>query len=104
MATKTKTRINVRPLHDKLIVERDVAESVTSSGIYLPESSKDRPKTGTVVAVGDGRLNSETGERVSMSVKNGDKIIFTSYAGTEIKLDGDEFLIMNEGDILAIVD
>lgn len=104
MATKTKTRINVRPLHDKLIVERDEAESITSSGIYLPESSKDRPKTGTVIAVGDGRLNSETGERVAMSVKNGDKIIFTSYAGTEMKLDGEEYLIMNEGDILAIVD
>lgn len=104
MATKTKAKINVRPLHDKLIVERDEAESVTSSGIYLPESSKDRPKTGTVIAVGDGRLNTETGERVAMSVKKGDKIIFTSYAGTEIKLDGDEYLIMNEGDILAIVD
>jgi len=104
MATKTKAKIKVRPLHDKLIVERDEAESVTSSGIYLPESSKDRPKTGTVVAVGDGRLNTDTGERVPMSVKSGDKIIFTSYAGTEIKLDGDEYLIMNEGDILAIVD
>ncbi|MFT5423745.1 MAG: chaperonin GroES [Phycisphaerales bacterium] len=100
----TKTKIRVRPLHDKLIVERDEAESVTSSGIYLPESSKDRPKTGTVIAIGDGRLNTETGERVPMSVKNGDSIIFTSYAGTEIKLDGDEYLIMNESDILAIVD
>ena len=100
----TKNKIRVRPLHDKLIVERDEAETQTASGIYIPESSKDRPKTGTVIAVGDGRLNTETGERVAMGVANGDKIIFTSYAGTEIKLDGDEYLIMNESDILAIVD
>ena len=102
MATKTKVRI--RPLHDRLIVERDEAASQTDAGIYLPESSKDRPKSGTVVSVGDGRLNTDTGERIAMGVKAGDKIIFTSYAGTEIKLDGDEYLIMNESDILAIVD
>ena len=103
-ATKRKTDLKIRPLHDRIIVERDEAETMTESGIYLPETSKDRPKTGTVLAVGDGALNTETGERIPLTVKKGDKVIFTSYAGTEIKISGDEVLIMSEDDILAIVD
>jgi len=108
MATATKTRkttkVDIRPLHDKIIVRRDEAETVTDSGIYLPESSKERPKTGTVEAVGDGKLNTDTGERTPLSVKKGDKIIFTSYAGTEVKLGDDELLIMTEDDVLAVID
>ncbi|MCL4220327.1 MAG: co-chaperone GroES [Phycisphaerales bacterium] len=106
MATKTKkaTNIGVRPLHNKILVERDEAEGRTESGIYLPESSKDRPKTGTVKAVGDGSLNTETGQRIPLTVKTGDRVIFSSYAGTEIKLEGEELLIMSEEDILAIID
>lgn len=106
MATKTKTqsKINVRPLHDKIIVKRDEAESVTESGIYLPESSKDKPKSGTVQAIGDGRLNTETGERIPLTVQSGDRVLFTSYAGTEIKLDGVEMLILDESEVLAVVD
>lgn len=100
----TKTRIAIRPLHDKLLVRRDEAESQTESGIYLPESSKDTPKTGIVEAVGDGALNTETGERIPMTIKKGDRVIFTSYAGTEVKLNDEEMLIMNESDILAVVD
>ena len=103
-ATKTATRTSLRPLHDKILVVRDEAESQTASGIYLPESSKDRPKTGTIHAVGDGALNTDTGERIPLTVKKGDRVIFTSYAGTEVKLGEDEYLIMNEDDILAIVD
>lgn len=108
MATATKSKpkaaLNVRPLHDKIIVRRDEAETMTSSGIYLPESGKERPKTGTIASVGDGKLNTETGERTPLTVKAGDKIIFTSYAGTEIKLDGEELLIMSEDDVLAVID
>ena len=106
MATKTKkaTNLSVRPLHNKILVERDEAEGRTESGIYLPEGSKDRPKTGTIKAVGDGSLNTETGERIPLTVKAGDRVIFSSYAGTEIKLDGEELLIMSEEDILAIID
>lgn len=106
MATKTKkaTTLGVRPLHNKILVERDEAEGRTESGIYLPESSKDRPKTGTVKAVGDGSLNTETGHRIPLTVKAGDRVIFSSYAGTEIKLEGEELLIMSEEDILAIID
>jgi chaperonin GroES len=103
-ATKTKSKVDIRPLHDKIIVRRDEAEGVTESGIYLPESSKERPKTGTIEAVGDGKLNTETGERTPLTLKKGDKVIFTSYAGTEIKLGDDELLIMSEDDVLAVID
>ena len=104
MATKTKSKVSIRPLADKVLVERDEAETQTASGIYLPEGAKDKPKSGTVIAVGDGRINSETGERIPLTIKKGDKVIFTSYAGTELKLDGDEYLMMSESDVLAIVD
>jgi len=107
-APKTKkpapANLTIRPLHDKIIVRRDEAEGKTESGIYLPESSKERPKTGTVEAVGNGKLNTETGARTPLTVKKGDKIIFSSYAGTEIKLDGDELLIMSEDEVLAVID
>ncbi len=104
MATATKTKIDIRPLHDKIIVRRDEAETMTESGIYLPESAKDRPKTGVVEAVGDGKLNTETGDRTPLTVKQGDKVIFSSYAGTEVKLGDDELLIMSEDDVLAVID
>lgn len=108
MATATKSKKKsttaVRPLHDKIIVRRDEAESQTESGIYLPESSKDRPKTGVIEAVGDGKLNTETGERIPLTLKTGDRVIFSSYAGNEVKLDDEEFLIMSEDEILAVID
>lgn len=108
MATATKSKKKstaaVRPLHDKILVSRDEAETQTDSGIFLPEGSKDRPKTGVIQAVGDGKLNTETGDRIPLSVSKGDRVIFSSYAGTEIKLDGDELLIMSEDEILAIID
>ncbi|MFG0284685.1 MAG: co-chaperone GroES [Phycisphaerales bacterium JB039] len=104
MATKTKVAINIRPLHDKIIVLRDEAEDRTESGIYLPESSKDKPRTGKVQAVGDGALNTDTGDRIPLTIKKGDKVIFSSYAGSEIKIDGVDLLIMSEDDVLAIVE
>ncbi len=94
----------IRPLGDKILVRRDEAQSKTESGIFLPESSKDRPKTGVIEAVGTGALNTDTGERIPLAVKKGDKVIFSSYAGTEVKLDGEELLIMSEEDILAVID
>ena len=98
------TKSTVRPLHDKILVKRDEAETKTTSGIYLPETSKDKPKTGTIQAVGDGALNTETGQRIPLTVKKGDKVIFSSYSGTEVKLEGEELLIMSEDDILAVID
>lgn len=104
-ATKsTRKALSIRPLHDRVIVERDEPEAMTESGIYLPDTSKDRPKTGTVLAVGDGALNTETGERVPLTVRKGDRVIFASYAGTEIKLDGEEYLILSEDEILAVME
>jgi chaperonin GroES len=109
MSTATKsapkgTRTAVRPLGDKILVKRDEAATKTDSGIFLPETSKDKPKTGVIEAVGTGNLNTDTGERIPLTVKKGDRVIFTSYAGTEIKLDGVEYLMMSEDDILAVVD
>lgn len=97
------TSLNVRPLGDKVLVRRDEPEERTASGIYLPETGKERPKTGVVEAVGDGALNPKTGERIPLSVRRGDRVIFNSYAGTEVKIADQELLIMSEDDILAVI-
>lgn len=96
--------MNVRPLGDKLLVKRAEAQTKTDSGIYLPESAKDKPKEGKVIALGQGLLNKDTGKYMPFSVKKGDRIIFTSYSGTEVKLDGEEYLIMTEDDILGVIE
>jgi chaperonin GroES len=95
--------MNVKPLGDKLIVQRAEAMQQTESGIYLPESAKDKPKEGKIVAIGNGRLNHDTGDRIPFTVKKGDHVIFTSYGGTEIKIDNCDYLIMTEDDILGII-
>ncbi|HVP10572.1 MAG TPA: co-chaperone GroES [Phycisphaerae bacterium] len=99
----TVTKVKVRPLGDKVLVKRIEAESMTAGGIVLPDTAKEKPKRGRVQAVGDGKLL-DTGERSKMQVKKNDEVIFTSYAGTEIKIDGEEFLILDENDILAVVE
>ena len=104
MATKTASRVTVRPLGNKVLVRRDEADTITDAGIFLPESAKDKPKTGVVEAVGTGALNTETGDRIPMTLKKGERIIFSSYAGSEIRLEDDELLIMAEDEILAIID
>jgi chaperonin GroES len=96
--------MNVKPLGDKLLIQRAEAKQQTDSGIYLPESAKDKPKEGQVIAVGNGRLNQETGNRIPFTVKEGDNVLFSSYAGTEIKIDNNEYLIMTEDDILGIIE
>ena len=93
----------LRPLGDKILIKRVEAESKTKSGIVLPDAAKEKPKRGKVLAVGNGRRN-DKGELVALGVKKGDEVIFTSYAGTEIKLDGEEVLIMSEDDVLAVVE
>jgi chaperonin GroES len=100
MATKTKTQI--RPLGDRVLVQRLEAEEKTAGGILLPESAKEKPKEGKVVALGDGKLL-DNGERSSFSVKKNDRVLFSSYAGTEVKVDGEEYLIMREEDILGVI-
>jgi len=96
--------MKVRPLGDKILIKRCEAQERTDAGIYLPESAKDKPKEGEIIALGNGLLNKETGEYMPFTVKKGDRVIFNSYAGTEVKIDGDDFLIMTEDDVLGIID
>ncbi|TVQ56690.1 MAG: co-chaperone GroES [Phycisphaerales bacterium] len=96
--------MKVRPLGDKIIIKRAEAQKKTDSGIFLPESAKDKPKEGKVIALGNGHFNRETGEYTPFTVKKGDRVIFTSYAGTEIKIDDEELLIMTEDDILGVIE
>ena len=96
--------MNVRPLGDKILIKRADPETKTDAGIYLPESAKDKPKEGKVLADGNGRLNKDTGEYIPFSVKKGDRVIFTSYAGTEIKIGDEDILILTEDDILGVID
>ena len=93
----------VKPLGDKILVKRLDAEEVTKGGIVLPDSAKEKPKEGRVIEVGPGKVLDD-GSRGKLQVKQGDRVLFTSYAGTEIKVDGQEFLVMSEEDVLAIVE
>lgn len=95
--------MNVVPLNDKIVVKRLEAETTTAGGIVLPDTAKEKPKQGRVVSLGDGKLL-DNGQRAKFQVKEGDRVLFTSYAGSEVKLDGDEYLIMTEDDILAVVE
>lgn len=102
MTTKTKGKLNIQPLGDRVIVQRAEAEEKTAGGILLPETAKDKPKEGKILAVGEGKVN-DKGERQKMTLKVGDRVLFTSYAGTEVKYQGEEFLIMSENDVLAVI-
>jgi chaperonin GroES len=95
--------MKIVPLNDKLLVERLEAEEKTAGGIVLPDTAKEKPKQGKVLAVGEGKAL-ETGGRSQFQVKVGDRVLFTSYAGNEVTHEGKEFLIMTEDDILAVVD
>lgn len=93
----------IRPINDKILVKRLEAEETTKGGIVLPDSAKEKPKEGRVLAVGAGRVL-DNGERAAFQVKANDCVIFSFYSGTEVKVDGEEFLILEESDILAVVD
>ncbi len=97
------SRVAIRPLGEKVLVKRLEADERTAGGIVLPDTAKEKPKRGKVLNVGDGRLL-DTGERKPLQVKKGDQVLFTSYAGTEVKVEGEEMIIMDESDILAILD
>jgi chaperonin GroES len=94
--------MKLTPLHDRVIVKRIEEEEKTAGGIIIPDTAKEKPQQGRIMAVGKGNML-ENGQIVSMTVKEGDRILFGKYAGTEIKIDGEEHLIMREDDILAIV-
>jgi chaperonin GroES len=94
--------MKITPLNDKIVVQRLEAEDKTAGGIILPDNAKEKPKQGKILSVGEGKVL-ENGSRASFQVKAGDKVLFTSYAGTEVTVDGKELLIMTEDDILAVV-
>ena len=95
--------MKIRPLADKVLVERVEAENKTAGGIVLPDTAKEKPQRGKIINVGEGKVLDD-GTRKSMQVKKGDMVLFTSYAGTEVKIDGKEYLIMDESDIMAVIE
>jgi len=95
--------MRIRPLQDRVIVKRTEEEETTKGGIIIPDSAKEKPMEGKVIAVGAGKVL-EDGKKVPLDVKEGDKVLFSKYAGTEVKIDGEEHLIMREDDILGIIE
>ena len=95
--------MNIRPLNDRILVKRLEEEGKSKGGIIIPDSAKEKPAEGKVIAVGNGRLN-DKGERVKMELKAGDRILFSKYGGTEVKIDGNDYLIMREDDVLGVVE
>ena len=95
--------MKIKPLNDRVLVKRLEETQMTKGGIYIPDTAKEKPIEGRIMAVGAGKI-SDKGERMPMSVKEGDRILFAKYAGTEIKLEGEEYLMMREDDILAIIE
>jgi chaperonin GroES len=95
--------MKIRPLNDRILVKRLEEEEKTAGGIIIPDSAKEKPAEGEIVSVGPGKMN-DSGDRVAMDVKAGDRVLFSKYGGTDVKLDGDDYLIMREDDILGVIE
>ncbi|MBT3186202.1 MAG: co-chaperone GroES [Candidatus Thioglobus sp.] len=95
--------MNIRPLHDRVIVRRTEEEKTTASGLIIPDSATEKPSKGEIVATGNGRIN-DNGDTVALDVKVGDQVLFGQYAGTEIKVDGEALLVMREDDVVAVIE
>ena len=95
--------MKIRPLNDRILVKRVESETKTAGGIIIPDSAKEKPAEGEVIAVGSGKLN-DKGERVALEVKKGDLVLFSKYGGTDIKVEGIDYLIMREDDILGVIE
>jgi chaperonin GroES len=102
MATATATKTKLRPLHDRILVKRVEEEEVRRGGIIIPDTAKEKPQEGKVIAVGTGRVTDE-GKKIPLDVKAGDRILFGKYSGSEVKIDDEEYLIMKEEDVLGIL-
>jgi chaperonin GroES len=100
---ETVTQIKLKPLGDRVVIKPATREETTKSGIVLPDTAKEKPQRGTVIAVGEGRKDDD-GDRIPVDVKVGDTVLFAKYAGTEFKIDNDELLILTEKDILAVIE
>jgi chaperonin GroES len=94
--------MNIKPLGERVVIKAIENEVTTKSGIVLPDTAKEKPQMGEVLAVGSGKL-SDNGQRIALDVKVGDRVLFAKYAGTEVKLDGEEYMVLKESDVLAIV-
>ncbi|MCC6683322.1 MAG: co-chaperone GroES [Phycisphaeraceae bacterium] len=103
MASASKSKTSIKPLDDRVLIKPQEAETKTSSGIYLPESAKEKPVMGKVIATGPGKVNDD-GMRTALSVKKGDTVIYGKYAGTEVDIDGQKHMIMRESELLGVVD
>lgn len=97
------SKFKIEPLSDRVIVKPAQAEEKTKGGIILPDTAKEKPVEGSIIAVGPGKANDSTGELIKMSVKVGDKVLYGKYSGTEVTIDGEEYLIMRENDIFGII-
>ncbi len=95
--------MKLRPLHDRILVQRVEEETETKGGIIIPDTAKEKPAEGKIVAAGNGKIGDD-GKRIALEVKKGDRILFGKYAGTEVKIEGDEYLIMREDDVLGIIE
>ena len=95
--------MKIRPLHDRLVLKRVPEESKTSGGLFIPDSAKEKPARGVVTAVGEGKRDDQ-GKRITLDVKKGDEVLFGKYAGTELKLDGTEHVVLREEEILAVIE
>ncbi|MCW2708642.1 MAG: chaperonin GroES [Frankiales bacterium] len=98
----TATKVAIKPLEDRIVVQAVEAETTTASGIVIPDTAKEKPQEGTVLAVGPGRF--EDGARVPLDVKVGDKVLYSKYGGTEVKYNGEEYLVLSARDVLAVIE
>ena len=98
----TATKVAIKPLEDRIVVQASEAETTTASGIVIPDTAKEKPQEGTVLAVGPGRF--EDGNRVPLDVKVGDKVLYSKYGGTEVKYAGEEYLVLQARDVLAVIE
>lgn len=96
--------MKIRPLHDRIVVKRIENEENKIGGLYIPDSAKEKPQEGEVMAVGNGKINEKTGEKIALDVKVGDRILFGKYSGSDIKLDGEEYMIMREDEVLGVLE
>ena len=101
--TLATTKVRIKPLEDRVVVTLNEQEQTTASGLVIPDTAKEKPQQGTVVAVGPGKRSEQTGEQVQLDLSEGDTVLFSKYGGTEVKVDGEEYLILSARDVLAVI-
>ena len=100
----TATKVNIKPLEDRVVVQANEAETTTASGLVIPDTAKEKPQEGEVLAVGPGRFDDEGEKRIPLDVKVGDTVLYSKYGGTEVKYSGEEYLILSARDVLAVIE